>query len=358
MGGIDIPKATMIAEVQNPAAFSRTLDALMIEVNKQLRTVGAPMPPPGGGDGEPRKKSDSGKSTMEFRMLPVTGGKPTDRVYMMSFPAELTKIVPSYIRPTIRLSGHSFVISISADSAKQAADLKAGEGAAKDFADTLQQIPANLVMVTVDDPRETLPALLASLPGKAQALANRKKGPAGPADEPGAAPGGVGATDPAAGPRARGGAGGARGKEGLTIAGEQGAGPGAAPGAPAGNSGYPQSTPGPGQPAPADGAGAPGGAVIFTVDASKMPKADEIKALLFPSTYSISIEDQGIRILSRESFPNIAPMFSIPALRNLPGMGGPPPGTPGGPPPPGAGAAPGASPGGGATGPSGSRVVD
>ena len=36
MGGAEIPKLTIIAQIDNPTAFARTLDALMIEANKAL----------------------------------------------------------------------------------------------------------------------------------------------------------------------------------------------------------------------------------------------------------------------------------------------------------------------------------
>jgi hypothetical protein len=71
-----------------------------------------------------------------------------------------------------------------------------------------------------------------------------------------------------------------------------------------------------------------------------MPKADEIKALLFPNSFTISVDDQSIRFVTRESFPNISPLFSIPSLGAIARPGG---GAPGIPTPPGA---PGAAPGG------------
>ena len=45
--------------------------------------------------------------------------------------------------------------------------------------------------------------------------------------------------------------------------------------------------------------------IEMKVDPSKLPKAEELKALMFPGTLAVAVDDQAIRIVSREAFPNI-----------------------------------------------------
>ena len=44
---------------------------------------------------------------------------------------------------------------------------------------------------------------------------------------------------------------------------------------------------------------------VLQVDAAKLPKADSIKALLFPSMLSVEVTETEIRIVSREAFPEL-----------------------------------------------------
>ena len=45
--------------------------------------------------------------------------------------------------------------------------------------------------------------------------------------------------------------------------------------------------------------------IQLKVDAAKLPKAEELKALMFPSTLAVVVDDTSIRLVSRESFPNV-----------------------------------------------------
>jgi hypothetical protein len=65
----------------------------------------------------------------------------------------------------------------------------------------------------------------------------------------------------------------------------------------------PNSSGGPG----AQGAsGLPQDAMIqLKVDPAKLPKAEELKALMFPGTLAVVVDDQSVRFVSRESFPNL-----------------------------------------------------
>jgi hypothetical protein len=64
-----------------------------------------------------------------------------------------------------------------------------------------------------------------------------------------------------------------------------------------------------GAPAPNISAAAAGGSqdamIQLRVDAAKLPKAEELKALMFPGTLAVVVDDTLIRLVSRESFPNV-----------------------------------------------------
>ena len=45
--------------------------------------------------------------------------------------------------------------------------------------------------------------------------------------------------------------------------------------------------------------------IQLKVDPAKLPKAEELKALMFPSTLAVVVDDTSIRLVSRESFPNV-----------------------------------------------------
>ena len=45
--------------------------------------------------------------------------------------------------------------------------------------------------------------------------------------------------------------------------------------------------------------------VQLRVDAAKLPKAEELKALMFPETLAVVVDDASIRLVSRESFPDV-----------------------------------------------------
>ena len=133
-----------------------------------------------------------------------------------------------------------------------------------------------------------------------------------------------------------------------------------------GRPGFPGGSGPPGAPAPNTSA-AEGGSqdamIQLKVDAAKLPKAEELKALMFPSTLAVVVDDTSIRLVSRESFPNVVsglgmgaafaggfvPAFNAARARALaaagvpPGQAAPAP-APGNPPaaaqPPAAGAGP------------------
>jgi hypothetical protein len=156
-----------------------------------------------------------------------------------------------------------------------------------------------MVVLGVSDPREMMPALLASLPGTLQTMINtaitvaraRAANPQqGGANPPGAGPGldgpgmmasrGGSSAGPGMPPRMRSGGGGGPGS---------GFGGAAAPGGPG--------TDGNNAPAiPADAM------VELKVDSDKLPKADDLRSRYFLSTLAVTVNDQDIRIVTREAF--------------------------------------------------------
>lgn len=61
-------------------------------------------------------------------------------------------------------------------------------------------------------------------------------------------------------------------------------------------------------------------AIVFNIDAAKLPKASDLKAFLFPSTVTISVTDRDIRIVSREAFPDLGSLInSLPVVGMTPG---------------------------------------
>ncbi len=296
LGGATIPRVTMIAEIDDEKAFSRVLEELMIVANQSLRTA-IPMPPAGGGGeagpGRPAAKgARSAGPGVEFKLVPGPS-----KIYMLSLAngSPFASMLPAYVRPTIRVGPKHVAVSVSPDSARQALEVKGGGAMAGTFASTVQAAPANLLFLAVEDSKATLPDALATFPGKLQATIN-------------AAAKGAGAVPGANGP---------------------------APGAPAG--------------------GDSGGGIVFNVDPAKMPTASAIRPLLFPASVAVAVDGDGIKIVQRSAFPDLASMVagnSVGSMLNRAMMGqspmgmppvGVPPGAAGGP--AAAGPGPGGEPG-------------
>jgi hypothetical protein len=75
-----------------------------------------------------------------------------------------------------------------------------------------------------------------------------------------------------------------------------------------GRPGFPGGSGPPGAPAPNTSAtegGSQDAMIQLKVDAAKLPKAEELKALMFPSTLAVVVDDTSIRLVSRESFLNV-----------------------------------------------------
>ena len=62
--------------------------------------------------------------------------------------------------------------------------------------------------------------------------------------------------------------------------------------------------PGAGRTGPGGSASAEDSMIVLKVDPAKLPKAEDLKALLFPATLAVATDDQSVRIVTREAFPS------------------------------------------------------
>ena len=53
---------------------------------------------------------------------------------------------------------------------------------------------------------------------------------------------------------------------------------------------------------------------VMLVDPANLPKAEELKALMFPATLAVVVDDTSIRLVSRESFPNVVSGLGMGAI--------------------------------------------
>ncbi len=365
-GGAQIPRFVLVAEVKNPAAFTKKFDELIIALNKNLRES---MTPPNDKDAK-----DNGSPAPVPKLEAVTG---KSKAYALAIPPELGKLPPG-VKPTIQLGDKYLVLAINSSAATAALDIKDPWKPTGDYSKALASLPSDLFFVNVSDPTKTMPEGLASLPRTFQTTVNAvvasMSAPPG-AGAPGGAPGYPGAPGSSAGaPGAPGGAPGYPGASGSS-AGAPGtsSAPGTSPGG--SSSGYNPGAPGssagfPGAPGGTGGAASAPPPLVFNIDAAKMPTADSLKAHLFPGYAALSVTNQEIRFVTREAFPDFTigagvtnPMFMallMPAIqsarkaamdaaaRNAQGKGGLAPAVPGAVPPAGGASAP---PAGGASAP-------
>jgi hypothetical protein len=366
-----VPRLTLVAEVNDQGALGKALDGVMIALNRKLREqaaadaeaartaatageagfpgggAGAPGNRPrgrggagvgGGLGGEETKSREGPPPALEFKLMPSK-----DKIYSLYIPPSLSRQYPSGFRPTVRLSAKHVIFATTPDAARQATDVKPGAWTpGADLAATFDQLPKDLTALTIMDPRSTAPELLASLPANLQrgvntAIAMNQAGGAGAAPGGGPGPGMPGPEGFAGPPGASGG--GFRGRMAMPGGGPGPAGPGGdapMPGASGGGfrgrMAMPGGGPGPSGPGSSAGAGGPpagmpgmpgmmpgnsgamGGApdasaspgmLTLNIDQAKLPKADELRNLMFPSSLAIATDDQEVRIITRAAFPNV-----------------------------------------------------
>ena len=354
-GSQPIPRLTLVAEIDKPVLVARTLDNLMVFVNRQLKEQAAEAAAEaraGEGD-EPaaktkgaRRPSAASVQAPEFKLMP--GAKETERIYVLNLPPGQSRRLPVGFRPTVRLGATQLVVSVTPDAARLALDAKPGAWTpSAELAPAFDQLPNPLMVLNVSDPRSTMPELLASLPATLQRGVNtavalgqarategangaRRGGPRGP--------GNVAAGMPGPGGGYPGAAGGSSNTPGAIPGGSSSPYPGAGSSSSSSSSGgYPGAQPGPGgMPGAAGGDAASGATTLqFDIDPAKLPKADDLRAKLFPGSFAISADDQEVRIVSRQAFPNLVspgsaigialalPAIQAAAHRRDQGRGGP-----------------------------------
>src|SRR5262249_4430888 len=125
-GGGQIPKYTLVAEVDDQAAFAKVLDNLMVAVNQQLKAhatqaaergpaaepleEGAPKE-----KGEARSKRRAPAATAEFKLFPARD--PKERVYTLTLPPNAPRSLPAGFRPTVRLGAKHVALAATPDAA-------------------------------------------------------------------------------------------------------------------------------------------------------------------------------------------------------------------------------------------------
>ena len=309
LAAVQVPKFAVMIETKNATAFSKKLDELIIAANKMLRESAKPAAPAGaenagegGAAGAPadRKRASASAAPSAPQFQPV-GGR--TKAYALALPPEMGKL-PAGVKPTIRVGEKYVVIGVNPAVAQQALAAKEAWKPSGDFETALASVPAGLVLLNVSDPRGTMPQELASLPRTLQTALNTAvqaaalgtapgaRGatpgfPGAPAGVPGAPPGSSSSSGPPSGS--------SRAERDSATSPPSAVGP---PGAPnfLGGSGA----------MPGEGSGAPAAAIVLRVDPSKMPTADALKPFLFPGYAALTVNDQEIRFVTREAFPNIA----------------------------------------------------
>lgn len=293
MGLDQVPKAALIVEVDDSVAFGKVLDELMGYVNREIKAQMAAKGPSAEPNAPRNRRAPAGPS-FEFRLMPGE-----TKTYVLGVPPELASMLPATFRPTVRLGPKHVVLAVNSETARAALEAKGTSTPPSDLVAAFRAMPTKLKFLGVSDARDTTPAILASLPAKlqmginsaiiqAKAQAATAAGGAPPAAPATSAAGGN--TLPPPGSRQNTGSGGAY--PGMS----RGPGPveGNAPGA----------TP------PAEASGT----IVLQVDAAKLPPADAIKALLYPSVIAAEVNDEGLRIVTRGAFPTLGDPSKIGAF--------------------------------------------
>jgi hypothetical protein len=291
-----VPRSAIVFDIDDPVAFGKVLDQLMVGVNRELKAMAAKT---AGVDAAPVKGSRGrgpNVPSLEFRLMPGES-----KSYMLSVPPELASQYPATFRPAIRVGGKQAVIAVTSEVARLVLENKEASTGTADATQALKEFSTNLTALSLNDPRETLPSVLASFPGTLQAAINTaiqlRSGAMGASNVAGATtPTGPNAAIPG---NRRSDSGGRRKPIGVD-------------------------SPGSADPAPAAPGGATGAAssaspanLVLKIDAAKLPSAEAIKALLFPSVLAVEAENDEIRIVSRVAFPSIPDPSKLSAIAGL-----------------------------------------
>ena len=204
-------RAALVAEVRDPAAFARTMEKVMAIITQVLQGQAAQNP--------------QAKLPQVQKVAGPTPG------YRLVLPAgTIPPMMAGIIDPTILIGKKQFVLAVSGSEARAAVAGAKTWTPGSDFAVPFSKLPKDLIALGVEDPRATIPPLVAGAPALV-AMAN-----AALAAQP------------------------------------------ARPGAPK---------------------------FQLKLDPSTVPTADEVSSRLFPNTMAISLDREGLKVVSRESVPSI-----------------------------------------------------
>ena len=247
-----VPKSAFVLEVKDRAAAVKSL-AKLAERSKQKAAT---------------DNASSSMAPFSFTLAPMQPLKGPDTGYVCP-PSSTLMPFPAGVLPTLLLGEKELVFATSPATARRARDLADRPGAAglppgDPLAEALDQLPGRMIFLSVSDTRQSmLPDVLVSLPnlvesgGETLSLRStvvylRYCASRSP-------------------PTSGGGSGSPRGwKPGRTA-----------------------------RPVP-------------PFDTELIPEADAIRPFLFPSVSALAVDDQGIRFISRESFPSINPATAVP----------------------------------------------
>ncbi len=337
-----LPKLTLVAEIDDPVAFGKGLDTMIIAINNELeaqalekeqeerkaeekaKAAGRAAPTAKKGGGRAAEASVRRKAAF-WRRGSIRYLARASRLCSMTPSDSKLRFGPSSFRPTILVQGKFVAFAVSTDAARAAVAAVASKDwkPSSEIERVCAHVPSKLVMLSVTDTSEPLSSLLASLPGTLQTMINTsialaKSRAAGAVAGGGNGPGpgmGPGGMPPGMGRSAPGGMPGGGMKRMTPMGGSPGGpGGGAAPGGPGFGSGQ-RGNPG----APSSGAAESDSMIILKVDSDKLPRASDLKALLFPATLSVQAAEQEVRFISRSAFPDLTAVIGmVPAMGMMP----------------------------------------
>lgn len=308
--GLQVPKASVLLEIKDPVEFGKVLDELMILVNQQFEAQALAGGPPPSGDAKKDAATRKAIIGQAPRFTPIGGANKT---FILRLPAQLQSM--TNLNLTLAVGKKHFIIGAAADVVNKALELEGTtEGRWKptaEQAEALARVPKGMTGLWVEDPRSTLPDVLANLPTTAQMVlaqieaAQKGGAPSGMPGLAGVAPGAPGARGQRRGPRLAGDDSGSSSQpaaENLEDTPATGSSP---------DEVGPDSGGVPGQPPPGAPGGAVGGPVAATatgplrIDPAKVPRADEIRRFLYPSTTAFVVNAAGVEYVSRSASPSI-----------------------------------------------------
>jgi hypothetical protein len=330
LAGMQIPSAAALIEIKDEKAMNRTLTSLMSYANKELVELTTPPEPAAGarpagsyaGGAQAGRSTPAKKSTRPARSWGIRMTLPDPLTYQLTLPAEMSALLN--IKPTLILGKRHIILATSPDLAKEALALESSADSrwvpSGDFAQTVDGLPSQLVYLQVTDPRDTIPQAITKLPTslenavaavRSAVTRNSSTTVAGPTtSQPGLPPTAGANLEPGVAVRGPG-AGAARGPRGASPGGGSGGSfrpPGAGSGPPGGAYAGFQTGPPPGVSGgapPASPATGPTGPIKLQIPPDLMPKASDIRPLLFPGSFAVAVDDKGIRMIGRDAFLGI-----------------------------------------------------